>query len=86
MAQQKQLDEVKAEILKKMVAYRHVFRSPEGKVVLADLKAKFDQSCTVKLRGDDVLPYGTVAASGARDVYLHIIDNINIGETHDEVD
>ena len=82
----KPLEELKADALKKMAAYRSVFKSPEGQVVLADLKAMFDRSCTVKTRGGDVLPHSTVAMSGARDVILHIIDNIAIGEQHAELD
>lgn len=85
VAQQKQLDEVKAEVLKKMAAYKHTFASPDGKIVLADLKAHFDRSCTVKKSGIVDMP-SSVAYSGARDVYLHIIENIQIGETHDQVD
>ena len=79
-------EEIRQNVLRKVQAYRAVFASPQGAFVMADLKEHFDRSTTVKMKGGDVLPYSTVGMSAARDVYLYIKDNVELGTKHDELD
>lgn len=55
------------------LAYRRVFQSPDGEVVLADLKAKFNGSC-VRFRPGGVDPLETHYREGQRDLYLHLVE------------
>jgi hypothetical protein len=57
------------------VAYKHVFASPEGKTVLDDLMTAFGGN-TLKKNMGTVDEAGTLAASGAREVLIHIQQRI----------
>ena len=55
----------------KLLAYRNVFASPEGQVVLEDLKYYFDRSLFIKVDGV-IDPNAVIAMAGSLEVILHI--------------
>ena len=55
----------------KNTAYKHVFTSPDGKIVLEDLVSAFGGN-TLKKNMGSIDEAGTLAASGAREVLIHI--------------
>ena len=57
------------------LAYRRVFEGPDGEIVLADLKAKFNGSC-VRIRPAGIDPYEVVYREGQRDLYLYLVESM----------
>lgn len=55
------------------LAYRRVFDGPDGEIVLADLKAKFNGT-TIRIRPTGIDPYEVVHREGQRSLYLYLVE------------
>lgn len=71
MSQNKSLKEARVRLDRKRAAYHALFSTPNGKVVLEDLRAAFGQS-TLKKGTDGLDPYASIASAGSREVVLYI--------------
>jgi len=60
--------------------YRAVFRSESGTRVLADLRefCRADTSCVVVAKDGKIDTHATVLAEGRREVFLRIIETLNL--------
>jgi hypothetical protein len=67
--------QAKAEITVERIAlaYRRLFESEDGEIVLADLKARFDGT-TVRVRSNGIDPYETHFREGQRYIYRHLCE------------
>jgi hypothetical protein len=56
---------------KKLLAYKEVFSTPNGQIVLEDLKSQFDGT-TLQKKDGVIDVHASIAAAGCREVVLYI--------------
>lgn len=72
------LNRVQRKSVRHVQAFKAVFESPQGKLVLAQLMSKFHMISPTYSLGKDVNPYDLALQEGQRSVVLYILSTLNI--------